>query len=140
MTRIAAAAPSHLLYLHGFRSSPRSFKAERLRQWLAANRPELHWWCPQLPHSPAAALALIERGLSAWPAGRDETRGGRVGHQHRPCETMEVCEMEVLKAQNDRARPWGSFLSAWPDGWMRDEEGMVGHQHRPSRDHGGLSI
>ncbi|MEO7244880.1 MAG: YqiA/YcfP family alpha/beta fold hydrolase, partial [Rubrivivax sp.] len=45
------AAPDHLLYLHGFRSSPRSFKAERLRTWLAAHRPGLVWACPQLPPS-----------------------------------------------------------------------------------------
>ena len=88
----------------------------------------------------ARPCETMEVSSPPGPAGRDETRGGRVGHQHRPCETMEVYEMEVWKAQNDRARPWGSFLSAWPAGWMRDEEGMVGHQHRPSRDHGGLSI
>ena len=44
-------AATHLLYLHGFRSSPQSFKARRLCDWLALNRPEVHWWCPQLPAS-----------------------------------------------------------------------------------------
>ncbi|HEY2978259.1 MAG TPA: YqiA/YcfP family alpha/beta fold hydrolase, partial [Burkholderiaceae bacterium] len=37
---------SHLLYLHGFRSSPKSFKAQRLAAWLAAHRPDVTWWCP----------------------------------------------------------------------------------------------
>ena len=53
--------PSHLLYLHGFRSSPQSFKAQRLQAWLAAHRPEVHWWCPQLPPSPREAMALVQR-------------------------------------------------------------------------------
>jgi len=59
---------THLLYLHGFRSSPRSFKAERLKAWLAANRPQVHWWCPQLPPSPREAVALLQGGTAGWPA------------------------------------------------------------------------
>ena len=57
----------HLLYLHGFRSSPASFKARRMADWIGAHRPDLHWWCPQLPPSPAAAWALISQGIADWP-------------------------------------------------------------------------
>ena len=57
----------HLLYLHGFRSSPASFKARRMADWMQAHRPDVHWWCPQLPPSPAAAWALINRGIADWP-------------------------------------------------------------------------
>jgi uncharacterized protein len=60
--------PSHLLYLHGFRSSPRSFKAQRLLGWLQAHRPEVHAWCPQLPASPRAAIAQVMQGVAGWPA------------------------------------------------------------------------
>ncbi len=59
-------APTHLLYLHGFRSSPLSFKAQRLGRWMAEHRPDVHWHCPQLPPSPAEAVA----GLLATVAGR----------------------------------------------------------------------
>jgi hypothetical protein len=62
-------AAMHLLYLHGFRSSPGSFKARRLASWLQARRPEVHWWCPQLPPSPAEAWALIGQGIAGWPLG-----------------------------------------------------------------------
>ena len=119
MTRIAAAAPSHLLYLHGFRSSPRSFKAERLRQWLAANRPELHWWCPQLPHSPAAALALIERGLSAWPAGRFAACGSSLGGFYATVVAeRHGCPAVVMNPAVEPARDLAAHIgeqTAWHD-------------------------
>jgi predicted esterase YcpF (UPF0227 family) len=75
----AAPAPIHLLYLHGFRSSPQSFKAQRLAAWLAGHRPEVHWWCPQLPPSPRAAMALVENGIAGWPAGRSAVLGSSLG-------------------------------------------------------------
>lgn len=74
-----SAMPTHLLYLHGFRSSPHSFKARRLQAWLAQHRPQVHWWCPQLPPSPAEALALVEEGTSGWPAGRVAVVGSSLG-------------------------------------------------------------
>ena len=61
-------APTHLLYLHGFRSSPKSFKAQRVHGWLQQHRPAVHWWCPQLPPSPRAAMALVLEGIAGWPA------------------------------------------------------------------------
>ncbi|MCZ2290910.1 MAG: esterase [Burkholderiales bacterium] len=75
----AADAPTHLLYLHGFRSSPRSFKALRLQDWLRRNRPELVWQCPQLPPSPRAAIEAARAILDAWPAGRFAVAGSSLG-------------------------------------------------------------
>ncbi len=40
---------THLLYLHGFRSSPQSTKARQLAAHMAAHHPQVQWWCPQLP-------------------------------------------------------------------------------------------
>ena len=71
--------PTHLLYLHGFRSSPKSFKAKRLAHWLAAQQPGVHWWCPQLPPSPREAMALLRAGIQAWPAGRSAVLGSSLG-------------------------------------------------------------
>ncbi len=69
------AGVTHLLYLHGFRSSPKSFKAQRLRAWLETHRPDVHWWCPQLPPSPAAAMALLRQGIAQWPAAGQRRAG-----------------------------------------------------------------
>ena len=72
-------SPDHLLYLHGFRSSPASFKARRVLDWLAANRPKVTAWCPQLPPSPAAAWRLIEAGIAGWPHARMAVVGSSLG-------------------------------------------------------------
>jgi predicted esterase YcpF (UPF0227 family) len=70
---------THLLYLHGFRSSPQSVKARRLHAWLRQHRPDVHWWCPQLPPSPREALALMRAGTAAWPAGTAAVLGSSLG-------------------------------------------------------------
>lgn len=51
-----------ILYLHGFRSSPQSAKAQQLAQAMRERGLEHDWLCPQLPASPAQAIALA-RGL-----------------------------------------------------------------------------
>ena len=70
---------SHLLYLHGFRSSPQSFKARWMADWVAAHRPDLVWACPQLPPSPAAALADIRAITAAWPVAKMGVIGSSLG-------------------------------------------------------------
>ncbi len=72
-------SPTHLLYLHGFRSSPLSFKAQRLQAWLAEHRPTVQWWCPQLPPSPREAVALLMDGVGDWPADRSAVLGSSLG-------------------------------------------------------------
>ncbi|WP_075255952.1 YqiA/YcfP family alpha/beta fold hydrolase [Herbaspirillum camelliae] len=47
-----------ILYLHGFRSSPQSYKARLMGQRMADLGLQDHYLCPQLPASPAAAIAL----------------------------------------------------------------------------------
>lgn len=79
VTRDQGAVITHLLYLHGFRSSPRSFKAQRLQAWLQAHRPDVHWWCPQLPPSPREAMALLREGIDAWPATTSAVLGSSLG-------------------------------------------------------------
>ena len=73
------AATTHLLYLHGFRSSPQSAKARITGAWMQAHRPEVVWCCPQLPPSPAAALALIERETVSWPTQTMAVIGSSLG-------------------------------------------------------------
>ena len=77
----AAAAPAvtHLLYLHGFRSSPQSTKATKVGAWMAAHRPDVVWWCPQLAVSPAAAMRDVFAGIADWPRERTGIIGSSLG-------------------------------------------------------------
>ena len=111
--------PSHLLYLHGFRSSPRSFKAQRLKAWLAAHRPALHWCCPRLPASPAAAMALIDATLAGWPAGRFAVAGSSLGGFYATAAAeRHGCPAVLLNPAVDPARDLAAHIgeqTAWHD-------------------------
>ena len=79
----ADAAPSarctHLLYLHGFRSSPQSTKARYVAAWLAAHRPDVLLHCPQLPPSPADALHGVFAHVAGWPPATSAVIGSSLG-------------------------------------------------------------
>jgi len=60
---VPAGSPS-LLYLHGFRSSPRSWKAGLLGEALAARGQDGRFHCPALSHDPEAAIAQAEAILA----------------------------------------------------------------------------
>ncbi len=70
---------THLLYLHGFRSSPQSVKAQIMAALVQARHPCVTWWCPQLPASPAQAMALLIQGTAAWPRGQMAVMGSSLG-------------------------------------------------------------
>lgn len=69
---------THLLYLHGFRSSPASAKARRMAEW-AATQPGLVFACPQLPPSPLDAMALVRSIVAGWPARGSAVIGSSLG-------------------------------------------------------------
>jgi hypothetical protein len=50
-----------ILYLHGFRSSPQSFKARLIAERLQSQGRAECYRCPQLPASPREAVALAQR-------------------------------------------------------------------------------
>ena len=66
----AAPCITHLLYLHGFRSSPQSAKAKIVAARVAQHHPGVQLWSPQLPASPRAAMALVRSGIADWPQQR----------------------------------------------------------------------
>jgi len=56
-----------LIYIHGFNSSPASFKAQLLRDALSQRAPSMAFVAPVLPHSPAAAARMLDGLAVAHP-------------------------------------------------------------------------
>ena len=73
------APVTHLLYLHGFRSSPQSSKARAVAQRVQQMHPGVTWWCPQLPPSPREAMALVAEGTAGWPQESMAVVGSSLG-------------------------------------------------------------
>ena len=66
-----------LIYIHGFRSSSRSFKARLLQARLAALGAADRFIAPDLPPEPDRAIALIQDGIG--PAADDTLVGSSLG-------------------------------------------------------------
>jgi uncharacterized protein len=102
---------THLLYLHGFRSSPQSFKARWMADWVAAHRPDLVWVCPQLPPSPAAALADIRALTAGWPAATSGVIGSSLGGFYATiCAEALACKAVLVNPAVDPARDLAAHI------------------------------
>jgi predicted esterase YcpF (UPF0227 family) len=102
---------THLLYLHGFRSSPQSFKARRMHAWMQQHRPDVVWWCPQLPPSPKAAMALVETGIATWPGGTMAVVGSSLGGFYASVVAeRHGCPAVLLNPAVDPARDLAKYI------------------------------
>ena len=112
-------AISHLLYLHGFRSSPQSTKARMVAHRVAQIQPSVTWWCPQLPASPREAMALVMAGIEAWPRERMGVLGSSLGglyatHVAEATGCKAVLLNPAVHAARDLAKYVGEQMS-WHD-------------------------
>jgi predicted esterase YcpF (UPF0227 family) len=97
---------THLLYLHGFRSSPQSTKARQMAAWMQAHRPDVPCWCPQLPPSPDEALRLVHEGVAAWPRDTMAVVGSSLGGFYATVLAERLgCRAVLL---NPAVEPWHS--------------------------------
>ncbi|HET9642011.1 MAG TPA: YqiA/YcfP family alpha/beta fold hydrolase [Burkholderiaceae bacterium] len=116
----AEARPlSHVLYLHGFRSSPGSTKAKRLAAWMQEHRPDVHWWCPQLPPSPSDAIGLVTDGVRDWPHAQMAVIGSSLGGFYATLVAERWgCRAVLLNPAVDPARDLAGYIgeqTAWQD-------------------------
>ncbi|MES2016118.1 MAG: YqiA/YcfP family alpha/beta fold hydrolase [Pseudomonadota bacterium] len=68
-----------ILYLHGFRSSPKSFKARMVGVRMLENGVADDLQCPQLPASPSAAIALALKLVEGVPPAKLSIIGSSLG-------------------------------------------------------------
>ena len=112
-------ATTHLLYLHGFRSSPRSAKAQQVGARIARDHPHVAWWCPQLPPSPRAAMDLVMRGIDTWPRDAMAVIGSSLGGFYATCVAHATgCRAAVINPAVHPARDLARHIgehTAWHD-------------------------
>jgi predicted esterase YcpF (UPF0227 family) len=110
---------THLLYLHGFRSSPRSTKARMVCERLASRHPEVTVWCPQLPPSPREAMALLQSGTAHWPSASMGVVGSSLGGFYAThLAQTRGCLAAVLNPAVNPARDLAKYIgehSSWHD-------------------------
>ncbi len=68
-----------IIYLHGFNSSPQSGKAQYLKQYLDERGKGAEFLCPQLPHEPDLALAVVKAEIAHQPAEKITLVGSSLG-------------------------------------------------------------
>jgi predicted esterase YcpF (UPF0227 family) len=100
---------THLLYLHGFRSSPASAKARQMAR-VAQSLPGLIWWCPQLPPSPQQAIQDIMQGISSWPASMAVMGSSLGGFYATSVAEHRRCKAVLLNPAVDPARDLRSYI------------------------------
>ena len=124
---MALNAPSHLLYLHGFRSSPQSAKArvtaarveQANAQRAASDLPAVRWLCPQLPPAPDRAMALCRDLLGDTPGAALHIIGSSLGGFYATylSETLD-CRAVLLNPAVNPARDLRAQIgrqTAWHD-------------------------
>jgi len=113
------APVTHLLYLHGFRSSPQSAKARQMADRVADRHPEVTWWCPQLPPSPRAAMDMVMQGIAHWPLDRMGVVGSSLGGFYATCVAEATgCRAVLLNPAVEPARDLARYIgeqTSWHD-------------------------
>ncbi|MBI2769868.1 MAG: esterase [Burkholderiales bacterium] len=112
-------ATTHLLYLHGFRSSPQSAKARQVAARVAHDHPGVTWWCPQLPPSPCEAMRMVMDCIAGWPRDSMAVVGSSLGgfYATHVAETTG-CKAVLLNPAIHPARDLAKYIgeqTSWHD-------------------------
>lgn len=110
---------THMLYLHGFRSSPQSTKAQAMARCTAEQHPSVTWWCPQLPPSPREAMAMVMQGIANWPRASMAVVGSSLGGFYASWVAgMTGCKSALLNPAVNPARDLHKYIgeqTSWHD-------------------------
>jgi uncharacterized protein len=108
---VSTAQVTHVLYLHGFRSSPKSAKAQYMAAWMQAHHPQVQWRCPQLPPAPKQALDMVLREVGRWPAQTMGVVGSSLGGFYATVVAEELgCRAALINPAINPARDLAHFI------------------------------
>ncbi len=118
-----------ILYLHGFRSSPRSTKARQLEQRLVERGLAGAYRCPQLPVSPRAAAEVVESIATAPDAEPLAVVGSSLGGYYATWLAERVdCRTVLLNPAIRPDRDLAAHLGTQPV-YHSDETVEVTREH-----------
>ncbi|MDP3251960.1 MAG: YqiA/YcfP family alpha/beta fold hydrolase [Hydrogenophaga sp.] len=113
------APTTHLLYLHGFRSSPASMKAQKMEARVKDLYPAVQWWSPQLPPSPAQAMREVMQGVADWPRHTMAVVGSSLGGFYARWVALQTgCRSVLLNPAVFPARDLSKYIgeqTSWHD-------------------------
>ncbi len=119
----AAGTTTHLLYLHGFRSSPQSAKARQMAAHVAQHHPAVRFWSPQLPPSPRAAMELVSAGVAGWPKQRMAVVGSSLGGYYASWVAEQLrCPSVLLNPAVHPARDLAQYIGTTTAQWHAPDE------------------
>lgn len=120
---------THLLYLHGFRSSPQSAKAQKMAAWVGKHRPDMTWWCPQLPASPRQAMTEVMQGIADWPVSGMAVLGSSLGGFYATCVAARTgCRAALINPAVDPARDLQRYIGEQTS-WHQPHEAFFFEPH-----------
>jgi hypothetical protein len=113
---------THLLYLHGFRSSPQSAKAQQTLAAMRQQYPGVACWCPQLPPSPRQAMDMVAREIAQWPHHSMAVVGSSLGGFYATWVAERTgCRAVLLNPAVDPARDLAVYIGEQTQ-WHAPEE------------------
>jgi predicted esterase YcpF (UPF0227 family) len=106
---------THLLYLHGFRSSPRSAKAQKMAERMRTQYPQVVWCCPPLPASPKQAIQQVLELVAEWPRDRMAVMGSSLGGFYASWLSAKIkCPAVLLNPAVYPARDLAKYIGEQP--------------------------
>lgn len=119
-----------LIYIHGFLSSPLSFKAQQVQQWLALHRPDIHYICPQLTPYPQQTRCTLEALIEAAQPNSVSIMGSSLGGFWATW-LAEKYDLRALLI-NPSVRPWDfmpGYLEVDLKGYHTDDSYRLQARH-----------
>ena len=111
-----------IVYLHGFRSSPRSRKAQMLREYLQRRGLADRYVCPALPASPRTASQLALYAAQAKPSDHVALIGSSLGGYYATWVAEKLgCRAVLLNPAIDPARDLQAHVGRQPVFFSDDE-------------------
>lgn len=87
-----------------------------------SQHPGVTWWCPQLPASPSAAIAMLCQGIADWPWATMAVVGSSLGGFYATWVAEHTgCNAALLNPAVDPARDLAHYIGE-QTGWQSPQE------------------